>query len=95
MVPITVSGKIIDTSASCAPKTVAYTVRDEYGKIQPRGPLTLGPNGAYSFTVLLQASRFGADIDGRLYTITVSASNSAHKRGSQSGTVIVPHDHGH
>jgi hypothetical protein len=57
--------------------------------------VTLGPGDAYSFTVLLQASRVGTDLDGRLYTITVSASNNAGKTGSQAGSVIVPHDQGH
>jgi hypothetical protein len=92
MVPVTISGKIADTG--CSIKTAAYAVADEYGEVQPSGAVTLGAGGAYSFTVLLQASRLGADIDGRLYTITVSAGNSANKMGSQSGTVIVPHDRG-
>ena len=48
-----------------------------------------------NITVLLQASRLGTDLDGRLYTITVSASNNAGKTGSEAGTVIVPHDQGH
>jgi hypothetical protein len=95
MVPVTVSGTVIDSGTGCTVKTAAYAVTDEYGEVQPSGPLTLGPSGAYSFTILLRASRFGADIDGRLYTVNVSASNSANKTGSQSGTVIVPHDQGH
>jgi len=93
MVPVTVSGTITDTG--CTVTSAAYAVTDEYGEIQPSGPVTLGPGGAYSFTVLLQASRLGTDLDGRLYTITVSASNNAGKTGSQAGSVIVPHDQGH
>jgi hypothetical protein len=95
MVSITVSGTINDPDASCSIKAAAYTVTDEYGKVQPRGPVTLGPRGAYSFKVRLQASRLGSDIDGRHYTITVGASNDAGKTGSQSGMVIVAHDRGH
>jgi hypothetical protein len=92
-VPVTVSGTISDTG--CTVETAAYAVTDEYGQVQPAGPLTLGPGGAYSFTVLLQASRLGTDFDGRLYTITISASNNAGRYGLQSGTVVVPHDQGH
>jgi hypothetical protein len=64
-------------------------------EVQPSGPVAVGAGGAYSFTVLLQASRLGSDLDGRFYTITVSASNNAGKTGSQAGAVIVPHDQGH
>ena len=70
-------------------------MKDEYGEVQPSGPVTLGAGGAYSFTVWLQASRRVADIDGRLYAVSVSATNNANKTQSQSGTVIVPHDQGH
>jgi hypothetical protein len=93
MVPVTVSGTISDTG--CTVKTAAYAITDEYGEVQPKGPVTLGPGGAYSFTVLLQASRLGTDRNGRLYTITVSASNNAGKTSSQAGHVIVPHDKRH
>ena len=76
-------------------ETAAYAVTDEYGEVQPSGPLTLDPGGAYSFSVLLPASRLGTDLNGRLYTITISASNNARSTGSQSGTVLVPHDQRH
>jgi hypothetical protein len=92
MVPVTVSGTITDTG--CTVTSAAYAVTDEYGQVQPSGAVTLRAGGTYSFTVLLQASRLGTDLDGRLYTITVSASNNAGKTGSQAGSVIVPHDQG-
>jgi hypothetical protein len=92
MVPVAISGTITDEG--CTVKTAAYAVKDEYGDVQPSGPVTTGTAGAYSFMVLLQASRLGADPDGRLYTITVSASNDVGNTGSEAGAVIVPHDHG-
>jgi hypothetical protein len=95
MVSVTISGTITDTGSGCTIKTAAYAVKDEYGEVQPSGPVTPGAGGNYSFTILLQASRLGADIDGRLYTVTVSATNNGGKTGSQAGTVIVPHDQGH
>jgi hypothetical protein len=92
-VPVTVSGTITDTG--CAVTAAAYAVTDEYGKMQPSGPVTLNSVGSYSFTVLLDASRRGTDIDGRVYTVTVRARNNAGETGSEAGMVIVPHDHGH
>ena len=94
MAPVTVSGAIRNSGTNCSIKTAIYSVKDEYGKLQPRGTVTLDEGGAYSFTVWLQALRLGTDLDGRLYTVTISATNDARKTGSQSGTVIVPHDQG-
>ena len=93
MVPVVVSGTITDPG--CTVTTAAYAVTDEYGEVQPNGPLTLGPGDVYSFTVFLEASRRGSDIDGRLYTVTVSAKNNAGITGSKASAVIVPHDQRH
>lgn len=92
MVPVTVSGKVTDTG--CTIQTAAYAVKDEYGEVQPSGPVTLGVGGAFSFTVWLQASRLGTDPDGRLYTVSVSATNNDGKTRSRAGTIMVPHDQG-
>jgi hypothetical protein len=94
MVPVAISGTITNI-AGCAVTGATYAVTDEYGQVQPSGTVTLGARGAFSFTVLLQASRRGADLDGRLYTITISAINNALKIGSKPHTVIVPHNQGH
>jgi hypothetical protein len=72
-----------------------YTVIDEYGDIQPSGPVTLGAEGVYSFIVWLHASRLGTDLDGRLYTVSIGASNDAGMTGLRIAKVIVPHDHRH
>jgi hypothetical protein len=93
MVEVTVSGTIADTGCSVA--TAAYVVADEYGQAQPSGPVTVSPDGAFSLTLPLEASRLGADTDGRVYTVTVSATNSAGETASQSRTVVVPHDQRH
>lgn len=92
MVPVKVSGKITDAGTGCTVKSATYTVTDEYGEVQPSGPVTLGPGDVFSFTVLLRASRFGTDIDGRLYTVIVTAGSNSNKTSSRSGTVVVPHD---
>jgi Bacterial Ig-like domain len=95
MVPVTVSGTITDTLSGVNPSTAVFAVVDEYGLIQPSGPVSLGPGGSYSFIVLLQASRNGGDKNGRQYTITVSASDYAGNVGSAATIVTVPHDQGH
>ena len=98
VVPVTVSGKIADTEAGGSgvnTSTAAYTVVDEYGVVQPSGSITLGVDGSYSFTVLLEASRRGDDLDGRHYTVTVSAQDNAGNPNSAKTVVTVPHDQRH
>jgi FG-GAP-like repeat/FG-GAP repeat len=94
MVPVTVSGTITDTGSGVNVNSAAYVVNDEYSEVQPQGAITLGPGGAYSFTVLLQASRLGTDLDGRRYTITVRAKDNAGNSGSKTSVVTVPHGSG-
>jgi len=95
LVPVTFSGKIKDTASGVNSKEAVFTVKDEYGQIQPKGTLSLSGSGTYSFSVLLQASRLGIDKDGRRYTIKVMASDNAGNIGSNTTVVTVPHDQGH
>ena len=94
MTPVTVSGTITDTESGVNLTSAAYAVQDEYGQVQPHGPITLGPGGTYSFTVLLQASRLGTDWNGRSYTIIVGAKDNAGNSGFKTSMVTVPHDQG-
>jgi type 1 fimbria pilin len=93
MMPVTVSGTITDTG--CSIKSASFTVTDEYGKIQPKGTVTPSVSGAYSFGILLQASRLGSDKDGRRYSITVVGSDNAGNSGSKTTVVTVSHDQGY
>jgi hypothetical protein len=95
MEPVTISGAIADSGSGVNAKTAAYAVMDEYGQLQPSGPISLGLGGSYSTMVWLQASREGSDKDGRQCTITVSARDNAGNLGSASTVVTVPHDRGH
>jgi glycosidase len=92
MVPVIFSGIITDNLSGVDTSTAAFAVVDEYGNVNPNGPVTLGPGGNYSFTVSLQASRNGNDLDGRQYRITVSAKDLAGNLGSAATTITVPHD---
>jgi hypothetical protein len=93
-VPVTISGTITDSGSGVNANSVAFSVKDEYGEIQPTGAITLGPGGSYSFSVLLQASRRGTDLDGRRYTITVRATDNAGNGVSKTSAVIVPQNRG-
>ncbi len=95
MVPVVVGGSITDALSGVNPSTASFAVVDEYGQIQPNGPVTLHAGGTFSFTVMLQASRNGDDTDGRHYTINVTAADYAGNTGSASAVVNVPHDQGH
>ena len=82
MVPVIVSGTIADTGSGVKVSSVAYSVTDEYGSVQPHGSVALGTNGRYTFTLELEASRHGDDRDGRQYVISVSAQDKAENNGA-------------
>ena len=87
---VTVSGTITDTGSGVDPTSAVYSVRDEYGDVQPTGSITLDAEGRYTFMVLLQASRRGSDHDGRHYTVTVSVQDVVGNRASSDSIVTVP-----
>lgn len=91
---VTVTGTAVDSVSGINGSQVLYSVRDEYGQVQPRGSAAINDDGSYSFRVQLQASRTGQDRDGRQYTIVVVARNGAGLSETQSAIVTVPHDQG-
>jgi hypothetical protein len=81
----------ITASASDALSRVSsaeLTVKDEYGQVEP----VIGP--FLQSGVWLEAWREGRDLDGRVYTITVTAIDHAGNINTADTTVIVPHDRG-
>ncbi len=74
--------------------TAEDAVQDEYGEVQPFGKIALDTAGNYSFTILLRAGRRGNDLNGRQYTIRVSAKDNAGNRAVQWAQVTVPHNQG-
>lgn len=95
MVPVTVMGRVTDDEpggTGINPSTAAYAVTDEYGELEPAGPIHLQPEGSYAFLIALQASRRGTDLDGRQYIITVTAQDRAGNTGSAATCVLVSHN---
>ena len=88
MTPVTVSGTVTDVSLA----SVTFTVADEYNKVQPSGSVTVDAAGNYSFVVKLEAWRDGKDYNGRVFTIVVTATDSAGQSTSASAVVLVPHN---
>lgn len=72
---------------------VVLSVNDEYQKINLNETVPVA-NGSYSSIVPLEASRYGDDMDGRHYTITVTAYDLAGNAASNQSTILVPHDQG-
>jgi len=56
-VKVTVSGKITDMLSGVDPASARFSVIDSAGRVQPSGPITVGPKGTYSFVVALVAGR--------------------------------------
>lgn len=92
MVPVTVSGNIADALSGVDPSKASFSVKDDYGQIQPSGSITVQSNGSYAFTVQLQALRNGNDKNGRHYTITVYAADKAGNTAAATTIVTVPHN---
>ena len=91
-VPVIASGTITDAESGVNVNTAAYSVADEYGRVQPTGHVAVDVDGSYTFTLLLEASREGDDRDGRQYKIVVTAEDEAGNSGSTSNVALVPHD---
>ena len=77
VVNVTVSGTIKDNLSGVDPTTAKFAVHDEYGRVEPTGPVTIYPDGSYSFAVALRTFIRAKDADGRLYTIRVTAADKA------------------
>jgi hypothetical protein len=93
MVPVLITGTVTDNLSGVGP-TVGFHVHDEEGVINTTGMAPVH-DGAFSFTVMLQASRLGQDKDGRQYTIFVVAHDLAGNTSTRTVVVTVPHDQGH
>lgn len=84
LVDVVVSGTAADSGSGLAAVTVE--TEDEYGQFQPVRD-GFGP-------IQLEAYRKGDDLDGRTYTVKVTATDKANNSTIKYMHVVVPHDIG-
>ena len=89
LVSVTVTGTISPQANCAVPESVTYWIVDEYGELSSSAQVNVAvQDSGFSFTVSLEASRLGQDLDGRDYQIHVSTPDGGYIVGS----VVVPHD---
>jgi hypothetical protein len=93
-VQISISGTITDTGSGVNVNNSDFVVKDEDGRVQQTGAITLGDGGKYSFAVLLPVSRRHSHLGRHRYAVTVRATDNAGNRGSKTRVVSVHHDRG-
>lgn len=92
LVEVRMRGAVTGSVCALTGAVVTYTVTDEYGEVAPSGPVAIGDDGRFSFGVQLPASRRGADLDGRQFTVVVQARTEAGATSIATATVTVVHD---
>jgi hypothetical protein len=92
IVNIGFSGIVAGTTDTCRVTDARMVVRDEYGEYDRNIPVVVGADGSFDVNVPVRASRRGNDRDGRVYEITLYATNSAGTGNSGTFNVTVLHD---
>ena len=91
MVDVRIDGSGSDSVSGLA--SVSYVVTDEYGS-----PLTLplrslsGSSTNWNETLAVEARREGTDLNGRLYVVTATLTDTAGNTTTISTNILVPHD---
>lgn len=84
MMDVLVTGSAVDELSGLG--SFQLVVADEYGQVEPR-------IGSYlQRRIWLEAWRDGHDLDGRVYTISITATDCAGNTATATTTVTVPHD---
>jgi hypothetical protein len=91
-VSVALTGRVSDSGTPATALAMVYSVRDEYGAVQPAGDVVVAADGAFSASIPLEARRDGWDRDGRLYLITLTAVDPAGNTSTAVVQAIVPHD---
>jgi hypothetical protein len=86
-VTVTISGSATDAVSGIG--SASFSVIDEYGVTQPSGSVNVQPNGSYSFSLVLPATKHGSDKNGHLYTIIVTATDQAGNTASATTTLTI------
>ena len=91
-IPVVIAGTVTDAGSGIDVQSGAFVVKDEYGMLQPSGSMAIAADGSFSVSIPLVASRRGNDLDGRVYTITLTVRDLAGNTGTTDVVVVVPHD---
>jgi hypothetical protein len=91
IVRIAISGSISDLTSGVNPSSTMFAIKNEDGISQAAGPVTVGADGKYSFTISFDPTRGGEHKENReheRYEIAVSAQDNAGNQGSSSAFVV-------
>jgi hypothetical protein len=91
MIDVVVSGRVI-LNEGCTLMETGYNIFDEYGVYTSAGQLVVSSDGTFALSLPVEAGRNGNDMDGRYYTITLSARDEAGIGTGSRLDVLVPHD---
>ncbi len=88
---VTLRGRGSDAVSGLA--SVSYTVTDEYGTPLSIPTRTLsGSSANWTDSIVLEASRRGDDLDGRLYRVVATITDVAGNTSTATADIVVSHD---
>jgi hypothetical protein len=88
---VSLAGTGSDATSGLA--SVSYVVTDEYGAPLSIPARTLaGTSAEWGEALIVEASRRGDDLDGRLYRVTVTVTDRAGNTANATADIVVPHD---
>lgn len=83
----------IDTTDGCPIERAWYNLSDEYAEYEKdEAPVSVNPDGSFSASVKVLASRNGEDKDGRTYTVVFGAENAAGENEGDATSIVIAHD---
>ena len=88
---IKATGRVIIPSG-CQLTNAGFKLIDEYGLFSAEANLPVNADGGFELSLPVEAWRSGDDHDGRTYSLTLHAENSAGTGMSNELKTIVPHD---
>ncbi|MBA3334351.1 MAG: carboxypeptidase regulatory-like domain-containing protein, partial [Acidobacteria bacterium] len=92
-VTVTLSGVGSDAISGLA--SVSYVVTDEYGTTMNIPTRTLSGNSAsWTDSLIVEASRRGDDLDGRLYRVVATITDAAGNTSTATADIVIEHDRG-
>jgi hypothetical protein len=92
-VTVTLSGVGSNTCSGLA--SVSYIVIDEYGTTLNIPTRTLiGNSASWTDSLIVEASRHGNDLDGRLYRVVATITDAAGNTSTVIADIVIQHDRG-